>query len=67
MGTNPLGLGIEMACHVRRRLLRGDQKRMTTEADTCRKYVVPKLQAAGWENVAEITGKFGGADNPRNP
>lgn len=20
------------------------------EADTCRKYVVPKLQAAGWEN-----------------
>jgi len=22
---------------------------MTTEADTCRKYVVPKLQAAGWE------------------
>src|SRR4051812_23777102 len=21
-----------------------------TEADTCRKYVVPKLQAAGWEN-----------------
>lgn len=21
-----------------------------TEADTCRKYVVPKLQAAGWED-----------------
>jgi len=24
---------------------------MPTEADTCRKYVVPKLQAAGWDNV----------------
>ena len=23
---------------------------MPTEADTCRTYVVPKLQAAGWEN-----------------
>jgi len=23
---------------------------MPTKADTCRKYVVPKLQAAGWEN-----------------
>lgn len=23
---------------------------MTTEADTCRKYIVPKLQAAGWEH-----------------
>jgi type I site-specific restriction endonuclease len=23
---------------------------MSTEADTCREYVVPKLQAAGWEN-----------------
>jgi type I restriction enzyme R subunit len=23
---------------------------MTTEADTCRKYVVPKLQAAGWDS-----------------
>jgi type I site-specific restriction endonuclease len=23
---------------------------MLTEADTCRKHVVPKLQAAGWEN-----------------
>ncbi len=23
---------------------------MLTEADTCRKYVVPKLQAAGWDN-----------------
>jgi hypothetical protein len=22
----------------------------TVEADTCREYVVPKLQAAGWEN-----------------
>ena len=21
------------------------------EADTCRKYVVPKLQAAGWDNA----------------
>ena len=21
-----------------------------SEADTCRKYVVPKLQAAGWDN-----------------
>jgi hypothetical protein len=49
---------------------------MSTEADTCRKYVVPiylgeaarrrKLQAAGWENVAEIIGKFGGADQLRN-
>jgi type I site-specific restriction endonuclease len=26
---------------------------MTTEADTCRKYVVPKLQAAGWENQSQ--------------
>jgi hypothetical protein len=33
------------------------------EADTCRKYVVPKLQAAGWENVAEISGKFGVSDH----
>ena len=24
---------------------------MTTEADTCRKFVVPKLQAAGWDNA----------------
>ena len=23
---------------------------MANEADTCRKYVVPKLQAAGWDN-----------------
>jgi type I restriction enzyme R subunit len=23
---------------------------MSTEDDTCREYVVPKLQAAGWEN-----------------
>ncbi len=23
---------------------------MLTEADTCRKHVVPKLQAAGWDN-----------------
>jgi len=23
---------------------------MSTEADTCRKFVVPKLQAAGWDN-----------------
>ena len=23
---------------------------MPNEADTCRRYVVPKLQAAGWEN-----------------
>ena len=23
---------------------------MLTEADTCRKFVVPKLQAAGWDN-----------------
>jgi type I restriction enzyme R subunit len=23
---------------------------MPTEADTCRKYVVPKLQAAGWDD-----------------
>ena len=23
---------------------------MNTEADTCRKFVVPKLQAAGWDN-----------------
>ena len=23
---------------------------MTTEADTCRKYVVPKLYAAGWDD-----------------
>jgi hypothetical protein len=25
-----------------------------------------ELQAAGWENVAEIIGKFGGADQLRN-
>jgi len=23
---------------------------MATEADTCRKFVVPKLQAAGWDS-----------------
>lgn len=23
---------------------------MTDEADTCRKFVVPKLQAAGWDD-----------------
>ena len=23
---------------------------MPTEADTCRRFVVPKLQAAGWDN-----------------
>ena len=23
---------------------------MPTEADTCRKFVVPRLQAAGWDN-----------------
>jgi hypothetical protein len=44
----------------------------TVEADTCREYVVPtcrseatrrrKLQATSWENVVEIFGKFGGAD-----
>jgi type I restriction enzyme S subunit len=32
---------------------------MSTEADTCRKFVVPKLQAAGWDNdphsIAEQT------------
>jgi hypothetical protein len=38
----------------------------TVEADTCREYIVPLLQAAGWENVAEIIGKFGGADQLRN-
>jgi hypothetical protein len=60
MGTNPLGLGIEMACRVLAiyrslrglpreavRLLRGDQKRMSTEADTCRKYVVPICLGGG--------------------
>jgi hypothetical protein len=26
------------------------QKTMPTEADTCRKFVVPKLLAAGWDN-----------------
>jgi len=26
-----------------------------TEADTCRQYVVPKLQAAGWETPGEAT------------
>jgi hypothetical protein len=40
---------------------------MSTEADTCRENVVPKLQAAGWENVAEIIGKFGGADQLPSP
>jgi hypothetical protein len=68
MPSNPLGLGIEMACHVRRRLLRGDQKRMSTEADTCREYVVPKLQAAGWDNdphsIAEQRWFTKGASTP---
>ena len=27
---------------------------MLTEADTCRKYVVPKLQAAGWEEEPHL-------------
>ena len=31
---------------------------MSTEADTCRKFVVPKLQAVGWDNdphsIAEL-------------
>jgi hypothetical protein len=39
---------------------------MSTEADTCWEYVVLKLQAAGWENVAKIIGKFGGADQLSN-
>jgi hypothetical protein len=43
-----------------------NRTRMSTEADTCREYVVPTLQAADWENVAEIIGKFGGADQLRN-
>ena len=30
--------------------LNWDQNTMSTEADTCRKFVVPKLQAAGWDN-----------------
>jgi type I site-specific restriction endonuclease len=55
MPSNPLGLGTNW-----------DQKRMSTEADTCRECVVPKLQAAGWENMAEIIGKFGSADQLRN-
>ena len=56
-----------MACHVRPKAFYvGIRTRMTTEADTCREYVVPKLQAAGWENMAEIIGKFGGADQLRN-
>ena len=47
----------------------------TVEADTCWEYVVPtclgeatrrrKLQTMGWDNVAEIIGKFGGADHFR--
>ena len=36
MVTNPLGLGINW-----------DQKRMTTEADTCREYVVPICLGGG--------------------
>ena len=28
---------------------------MLTEADTCRKYVVPKLQGAGWDLVKAST------------
>ncbi len=47
-----------------------------TEADTCRKFVVPLLQKAGWDNelhaagwlpsnVAEIACKFGGVDELR--
>src|SRR5437764_1180342 len=34
----------------RRRLLFLHCLAMPTEADTCRKFVVPKLQAAGWDN-----------------
>ena len=26
----------------------------TVKSDTCRKYVVPKLQAAGWENQLQL-------------
>jgi hypothetical protein len=27
---------------------------MATEADTCRKFVVPKLQAAGWDSELQL-------------
>lgn len=41
-----------------------------TEADTCRKFVVPLLQKAGWDNdlhsISEIGRKFGGPDQLRN-
>ncbi len=46
-----------------------------TEADPCRRFVVPLLQEAGWNkvtplwrhgNVAEIAQKFGGVDELRN-
>ena len=29
-----------------------------TEADTCRKYVVPKLLAAGWDNEPHVRESF---------
>ena len=32
-------------------------KTAATEADTCRKFVVPKLQAAGWDNHAVDKGE----------
>jgi hypothetical protein len=42
-----LGFPLQKAGFVLRYLL---QNQMLTEADTCRKYVVPKLQGAGWDN-----------------
>ena len=41
-----------------------------TEADTCRKFVVPLLEKAGWDNdphsISEIVRKIGGPDRLRN-
>ncbi|MGO8930372.1 MAG: hypothetical protein ACLQU3_26180 [Limisphaerales bacterium] len=41
-----------------------------TEADTCRKFVVPLLQKAGWDNdphsISEIVREFGGPDRLRS-
>ena len=37
-------------CHILRLAYASSFYRMANEADTCRKFVVPKLQAAGWDN-----------------
>jgi len=31
---------------------------MLTEADTCRRYILPKLFSAGWKGTRDIAGRF---------